>query len=59
MEIENTKLLGTVITNDMKLDMNTKELVRKANARMRILHKISEYNTPIEDMVKIYVLFDV
>jgi hypothetical protein len=32
--IDQTRLLGTVISNDLKWDVNTKSLVKKANARM-------------------------
>ena len=34
--IEHTRLLGTVIQNNLSWDMNTKELIRKANARMEL-----------------------
>ena len=38
--IEKTKLLGTVITNDLKWEENTYLLVRKANTRMQLLQKM-------------------
>ena len=53
--IEHTKLLGTYISNDLRWDKNTEFLVKKANARMRILHKIAEFNAPVEDMLTIYM----
>ena len=37
--VDNTKLLGTFITNDLKWDLNTNEIVKKANARLQLLHK--------------------
>ena len=40
--IEETKLLGTIVTSDLKWSKNTEFLVKKANARMRLLHKIVE-----------------
>ena len=52
--IEETKLLGTIVTNDLKWHKNTDYLVKKANARMRLLHKISEFSAPVEDMVTIF-----
>ena len=55
--IKETKLLGTVITDDLKWHRNTESLVKRANARMRILHKISEFSAPIEDMVTIYTSY--
>ena len=53
--IDEVKLLGTIITNDLKWSKNTDYLVRKANARMRLLYIIVELNAPIEDMVKIHM----
>jgi hypothetical protein len=55
--IEETKLLGTIITSDLKWHKNTEYLVKKANARLRILHKISEFSAPTEDMVTIYISY--
>ena len=55
--IDQTKLLGTVISNDLKWDLNTKSLVKKANARMELLRKVAEFGTPQEDLKNIYVLF--
>ena len=56
MEVINeTKLLGTILTNDLKWHRNTKELVKRANARIRIQHKITEFSAPTEDMVQIYI----
>ena len=34
--VENTKLLGTHITNDLTWDLNTNHIVKKANARMQL-----------------------
>ena len=55
--IEETKLLGTIVTSDLKWHKNTEYLVKKANARMRILHKISEFSAPREDMITIYISY--
>ena len=52
--INQTKLLGTIITDDLKWHKNTESLVRRANTRMRIMHKISEFSAPREDMIQIY-----
>ena len=32
--ITNTRLLGTIISDDLKWELNTSNLVKKANARM-------------------------
>ena len=55
--IDSTKLLGTVISNDLSWDLNTAEIVKKANARMELLIRIAEFNTPVEDLKNIYLLF--
>ena len=56
-EVKSTKLLGTIITNDLKWDKNTEFIVQKANARMELLRKLSNFNVSIEDLKNIYVLF--
>ena len=55
--VEQTKLLGTIISSDLKWEFNTKAITQRAYARMRILHKLNEYNVPTEDMVLIYILY--
>ena len=55
--IDNTKLLGTIITNDLKWDLNTSTIVKKANARMALLRKVASFGTPVEDLKDIFVLF--
>ena len=55
--IDSTKLLGTIISNDLKWDLNTAAIVRKANARMELLRKAASFGPPIEDLKDIYILF--
>ena len=55
--IDSTKLLGTVISNDLKWDMNTKEIVKKANSRMQLLRKCASFGPSVGDLQEIYVLF--
>ena len=55
--IDETKLLGTIISNDLKWSKNTQFLVKKANARLRLLHKLREFSPPVEDMVTIYTSY--
>ena len=35
--LESRKLLGTIISDDLHWDLNTKNIVKKGNARMEIL----------------------
>ena len=55
--IDETRLLGVIVSDDLSWDKNTLSLVRRANARMRILHKLVDYGVPISDLVLIYFLY--
>ena len=41
------KLLGVLITDDLTWDLNTESLVRRANGRLRILHRLVEFSVPL------------
>ena len=55
--LKSTKLLGTIISDDLQWNLNTKNIVKKANARMELLRKVSNFNPPLEDLKIIYFLF--
>ena len=55
--IDSTKLLGTIISKDLKWDLNTAAIVRKANARMELLRKAATFGPPVQDLKDIYILF--
>ena len=55
--IKETKLLGVTIDDKLNWDANTDVLVKKANARMRLLHKLVGFGVPREDLKTIYILF--
>ena len=55
--VTSTKLLGTVITSDLKWTENTSYLVKKANARMQLLRSVATFSTNKEDLKIIYTLF--
>ena len=55
--ISSTRLLGTILSDDLSWDKNTANLVKKANARMELLHKVAGFGTPQDDLKNIYVLF--
>ena len=55
--INSTRLLGTILTDDLKWDLNTSNIIKKANARMQLLHKVANFGTPTEDLKTIYILF--
>ena len=55
--VQQTTLLGVVITSDLKWHENTKLLVKRAYRRTIILVKLYEFNVPQSDLINIYILF--
>ena len=55
--LKSTKLLGTIISDDLQWNLNTENLVRKTNSRMKLLRRVSCFNPPLEDLKVIYFLF--
>ena len=55
--IDSTRLLGTIITSDLRWDQNTAHLVQKANSRMELLRKIASFGASKDDMKQIYFSF--
>ena len=55
--VDEAKLLGVIITDDLKWDRNTEYLVKKAYARMELLRKVSEFTSSIDDKREIYILY--
>ena len=55
--IERTRLLGTIITSDLRWEQNTSHIVTKANARMELLRKVASFGAKVEDLKTIYILF--
>ena len=55
--VTSTKLLGTMVQDDLKWDLNTSTIVKKANARMELLRRVASFGTPAEDLKTVYILF--
>ena len=55
--VSEIKLLGTWITNDLKWDINTDNLVKRAYARMRLLHNAARYTRSKTDLKSIYYTY--
>ena len=53
--VRETKLLGTILTSDMKWQHKTNNIVRKAFAKMEILSKLSGFGAPVGDLESIYL----
>ena len=50
-------LLGVIFNTSLSWDSNTAFVVKRANARMRILHKLVDFSVPVEDLITIYILY--
>ena len=55
--VKQAKLLGVLISDDLKWDLNTDYLVKKANKRMELLRKVANFSTSIDDKRIIYILY--
>ena len=55
--ITSTRLLGTIISSDLKWFENTEMLVKRAYQRMVILHRLYSFNIEDSDLVTIYILY--
>ena len=55
--VDQTLLLGTVVSADMTWHRNTQYLVQRGYQRMTILRKLYEFNIPREDLVMIYTMY--
>ena len=49
-----TKLLGAIITNDLKWHENTKYLVKKANQKMIMLHKFAKFTNNKSHLIHLF-----
>ena len=55
--VKNIKLLGTIVSDDLSWDLNTKNLVKRANARMELLRRVASFGAPAEDLKIIYIIY--
>ena len=55
--IKETKLLGVLVNDRLNWNSNTAYLVTRANARMRILHKLVDFSIPKTDLINIYKIY--
>ena len=47
--MKQAKLLGVIVTDDLRWDENTSYIMKKAYARMELLRKIAEFGASIEE----------
>ena len=55
--VSRAKLLGTIITSDLKWDENTAEIVKRANPRLQLLVKACDYTSDLQDLKIIYISY--
>ena len=55
--IEEVKLVGVWLTTFLDWDKNTRELCRKAYARMTMLTKLKYVGTSTQDLIEVYILY--
>ena len=55
--VNETRLLGTILTSDLKWDKNTKEIVKNAYKRMQLLHAAAGFTANVQDLKNIYLTY--
>ena len=55
--VKETKLLGTYITEDLRWNKNTAEIVKKAWQRMQLLNRASRFTSNKWDLKQIYLIY--
>ena len=55
--VQDTRLLGTIVSNDLTWSKNTHNIVKMANGRMELLRKISPFGASWDEMKNIYILY--
>ena len=53
--VEKMKLLGLVITHDLKWRANTEEMVKKAYNRLWIIKRLKAHGASLEDLLDVYM----
>ena len=55
--VKDTKLFGTILTDDLKWEKNTKEIVKKSYQRMRLLNTAAGFTSNVQDLKSIYLTY--
>ena len=56
-EVQEARLLGVKISNNLTWHSNTADLTKRCYQRMIILKKLSQFSVPAEDMIHIYCMY--
>ena len=54
--MKETKLFGTILTDNLSWNTNTNKIVKETNRRMQMLHKASKFTNNTKDLKQIYML---
>ena len=55
--LNSKQLLGTIISDDLRWDLNTINIVTKANARMELVRRVASFGASEDDIKNVYILF--
>ena len=55
--VNEMKLLGTILTNDLKWNKNTKLLVKKVYLQMKVLRQLKNFTKSTKDKIQIYKIY--
>ena len=55
--VDEAKNVGTHITNHLKWDRTTEELVKKENTRLQLLRKMKSFKAPMKYIGLVYITF--
>ena len=55
--VTETRLLGTVICSNLKWDLNTQNIIKRAYARMELIRKLAGFGAPLSDLKIVYLTF--
>ena len=56
-QVHEARVLGVVLTDDLKFERNTQDICRRAFARISMITKLKYVGVPIPDLIDIFSLF--
>ena len=54
-QVKHIKVLGTILSDDLSLNTNCTEIIKKCYSRMPLLHKVASFGTDPLIMKTIYI----
>ena len=56
-QVQETRLLGLVLRDDLSWVSNTQSITKRAYARMSILRNLYSFDVPLADLVQLYIFY--